>query len=104
MAQFVQQQEILLRPIKREIDVFGDGKDKTLLKNSKNSDFYFHAKRFIDVSVTSLAIFFLLPVMAVIAIAIKFTSPGPVLFIQERVGARRRGPIKLISPFNTLKS
>ncbi|MBM4255353.1 MAG: sugar transferase [Deltaproteobacteria bacterium] len=36
-----------------------------------------------------MLILFLLPLMLLIAVLIKFDSPGPVLFIQERVGARR---------------
>ena len=32
-----------------------------------------------------------LPIMAVIAVLVKVTSPGPVLFVQTRVGIDRRG-------------
>ena len=44
------------------------------------------AKRCLDVTVSSASLLLLLPVMAVIAVAIKLTSPGPVFFRQERVG------------------
>ncbi len=37
-----------------------------------------------------LLILLLMPLMAVIALMIKITSPGPVLFMQERIGINRR--------------
>jgi len=43
-------------------------------------------KRAIDLVITCLILPFLLPIMGIIAIAIKFDSPGPVLFVQQRVG------------------
>jgi exopolysaccharide biosynthesis polyprenyl glycosylphosphotransferase len=43
-------------------------------------------KRVADLIVASVALLVLAPVFAVIALAIKVTSPGPVLFRQERVG------------------
>lgn len=44
------------------------------------------AKRTMDISLSLLALIFILPLMAVIALFIKFTSPGPVLFKQKRHG------------------
>ena len=43
-------------------------------------------KRAMDVAVSSTAIVLLSPIMAICAVAVKLTSPGPVLFSQERVG------------------
>jgi lipopolysaccharide/colanic/teichoic acid biosynthesis glycosyltransferase len=51
---------------------------------------YFLCKRLIDLVLTSLLLLLLLPLMLLIAVAIKLDTPGPVLFIQERVGVRRR--------------
>jgi lipopolysaccharide/colanic/teichoic acid biosynthesis glycosyltransferase len=51
---------------------------------------YFLCKRFIDLGLTSLLVLLLLPLMLLIAVAIKLDTPGPIFFIQERVGARRR--------------
>jgi exopolysaccharide biosynthesis polyprenyl glycosylphosphotransferase len=45
-----------------------------------------NVKRLIDVVASSLAIIILLPVYIGIAIAIKMTSKGPVIYKQERVG------------------
>ncbi len=43
-------------------------------------------KRCLDVLAAAALIVVLLPVMATVAIAVKLTSPGPVLFRQRRVG------------------
>jgi len=43
-------------------------------------------KRTFDVLVTSLILVFALPVMAVVALAVKLDSPGPVLYRQKRIG------------------
>ncbi|MBN1386912.1 MAG: sugar transferase [Bacteroidales bacterium] len=48
------------------------------------------AKRFMDVSVSLLMLVFFLPFMIFAALAIKFSSEGPVIFRQERVGLRGR--------------
>lgn len=47
---------------------------------------YLRAKRALDVVVTLLLLIPLLPVMAVVAAAIKLDSPGPILYRQKRLG------------------
>lgn len=47
---------------------------------------YLRIKRFFDVVVSWLALLLLSPLMALIAVAVKLDSPGPVLFRQRRVG------------------
>jgi lipopolysaccharide/colanic/teichoic acid biosynthesis glycosyltransferase len=47
---------------------------------------YAIAKRALDVSASALGIVITSPVLAAVALAVKVTSPGPVLFRQERVG------------------
>jgi exopolysaccharide biosynthesis polyprenyl glycosylphosphotransferase len=54
------------------------------------------AKRACDLLISGLGLLVLLPLFAVVAAAIKLTSPGPVVFRQERVGLRGR-------PFTLLK-
>ena len=44
------------------------------------------AKRVIDVTAATVGVGLSLPVMGLVALAIKWTSPGPVLFRQQRVG------------------
>ncbi|MFO7851451.1 MAG: sugar transferase [Bacteroidota bacterium] len=48
------------------------------------------AKRFMDVLVSLMMIVFFFPLMIFAALVIKFSSPGPVIFKQERVGLRGR--------------
>jgi exopolysaccharide biosynthesis polyprenyl glycosylphosphotransferase len=53
-------------------------------------DWQLAAKRALDVALVCLALPLLLPVMALVALAIRLDSPGPVFFVQERVGLGRR--------------
>lgn len=50
---------------------------------------YCHFKRAADVACAAVALVLLSPVLLACAIAVKSTSPGPVLFRQERWGRRR---------------
>ena len=47
-------------------------------------------KRIIDIIMSFLGIIVLSPVLIVLSIFIKMTSPGPVLFKQERVGKNNK--------------
>jgi len=66
------------------------------LKPVRLSGFQALAKRSFDLTVTLVGSLLLLPVFASIAVAIKLTSKGPVLFRQERVGYHGR-------PFRIMK-
>ncbi len=57
-------------------------------------------KTLIDYSVAFTLLIISLPLTGIIAIAIKLSSPGPVLFIQERVG--RHGKPFMIYKFRTM--
>ena len=46
-------------------------------------------KRFIDISVSLVVLIFLAPILAIICVIIRLDTPGPAIFRQERVGARR---------------
>ncbi|MFY0518413.1 undecaprenyl-phosphate glucose phosphotransferase [Lysinibacillus sp. UGB7] len=48
------------------------------------------SKRAFDIAFSLLAIMITFPVLFIIAIGVKITSPGPILFKQERVGINRR--------------
>lgn len=48
--------------------------------------------RMLNVTIAALALLLLLPVMGLIALAIRLTSRGPVLFRQTRIGIDRRRP------------
>jgi len=58
-------------------------------------------KRLFDIALTLPAILILLPVFAVIAIAIKISSKGPAIFKQERVG--KNGKPFTFYKFRTMK-
>jgi sugar transferase (PEP-CTERM system associated) len=47
-------------------------------------------KRILDVSVSLAALIVSLPIMVLVAIAVRMSSPGPVLYHQQRVGERGR--------------
>jgi len=47
-------------------------------------------KRLFDLALGSVMLLFWLPILAVVAIAVKLDSPGPVFFRQERVGENGR--------------
>ncbi len=53
-------------------------------------------KRLFDITASLIAIALLIPVFIVLAIFVKFSSPGPILFFQERIG-------KNGIPFNIIK-
>lgn len=50
------------------------------------------ARRALNVTVAALGLILAAPLMVLIAVLVKLTSPGPVLYTQERVGIDRRRP------------
>ncbi len=66
-------------------------RDATGVFNKGNdSPLYYYAKRIMDEVLATLLFVFLSPLMAFVGVLIKLDSPGPALFKQKRVGARRR--------------
>jgi exopolysaccharide biosynthesis polyprenyl glycosylphosphotransferase len=57
-------------------------------------DWPLFAKRVVDLVVSFIAVVVLFPILISVAILIKLTSPGPILFVQRRVGLHKR-PFKL---------
>lgn len=53
-------------------------------------------KRIADILISAITLVFLLPVYAVIATAVKFSSPGSVIYKQQRIGRNKK-------PFNIYK-
>ena len=60
------------------------------MAQGSESVFYGALKRCMDICLSIALIIFLLPLLLLIALLIKLDSPGPVIFTQERVGARRK--------------
>jgi len=67
----------------------------------KKSRFVSASKRALDLVLSTVGLVLLLPLMAVVAIAVKLTSPGPVLYHQQRVG--RQGHIFTVHKFRTMR-
>jgi lipopolysaccharide/colanic/teichoic acid biosynthesis glycosyltransferase len=62
----------------------------TVVSTGSESLLYGVAKRSIDILLATALIIVLLPLLLLIALLVKLDSPGPVIFTQERVGARRQ--------------
>ena len=62
----------------------------TVVSTGSETLLYEVAKRSIDILLATALIIVLLPLLLLIALLIKLDSPGPVIFTQERVGARRQ--------------
>jgi len=50
------------------------------------------AKRFTDIAISGTMLICLFPLMLLVAVAVKLTSPGPIIFSQLRVGLNYRKP------------
>jgi lipopolysaccharide/colanic/teichoic acid biosynthesis glycosyltransferase len=61
---------------------------------------YLVIRRAIELALTILVLPLLLPILAVVAIVVRVTSAGPVLFVQPRVG--RRGRVFRMVKFRTM--
>ena len=59
-------------------------------KSNNITGFNYFFKRTFDILVSASLLLLLSPLMAVVALLIKVISPGPVLFVQERIGYRGR--------------
>jgi exopolysaccharide biosynthesis polyprenyl glycosylphosphotransferase len=57
-------------------------------------------KRFLDISLSVIAIIMLLPLYIISAILVKLSSPGPIFFLQERIGLNNK-PFQIIK-FRTM--
>lgn len=67
------------------------GSNRVLIFRNTTGDFWYHfVKRVIDVVGAVAGLLFFLPVCLVIALAIRLTSPGPIIFKQVRNGKRGR--------------
>ena len=71
-----------------QIESFGDYRVVTFFREKLLLQLL--VKRIMDVVISGIALVLLSPLMLVIAAIIKFTNPGPVFFVQERIGMNRR--------------
>jgi Undecaprenyl-phosphate glucose phosphotransferase len=68
-----------------EVEDF-DGVPVVRINDSPLIGWYAAAKRLLDVAVAAIALVVLSPLLLLIAALVKLTSPGPVLYSQERMG------------------
>lgn len=61
-----------------------------VMAHESESIFYSVLKRCMDIFLSTALIILLFPLLLLIALLIKLDSPGPLIFTQERVGARRQ--------------
>ena len=61
---------------------------KVILDNDHRG--YREAKRFFDLVLSLIGLMVLMPLMVIVAIVIKCTSPGPIIYKQTRLGFRGR--------------
>lgn len=71
-----------------------------ILQQSPQRGWRLQWKRTLDVSLVLLGGILLLPILAIVAAAIKLSSPGPVLFKQDRVG--RNGKVFTLYKFRSM--
>lgn len=71
------------------------GKPLIDLTSSRMSEFESNIKRVIDIITSFLVLIFLSPLLLAVALAVKKSSKGPVIYSQERIG-RRRKPFKIL--------
>lgn len=64
--------------------------EQTVIAGERKGNRYLVCKRCLDLVLAGALLVLLSPLLLLIAILIKLDSPGPVLFTQERVGARRK--------------
>jgi exopolysaccharide biosynthesis polyprenyl glycosylphosphotransferase len=67
-----------------------EGHTVLTIASGPQSGWQLFIKRALDLIMASLLIVLLSPIMLLIAIMIKYTSPGPILFMQDRVGYNKR--------------
>ena len=60
------------------------------LTTAEPGDAVWAAKRLFDIVISSMALVLVAPIIGIAAAAIKLDSPGPVFFLQERIGQNRR--------------
>lgn len=77
------------RLAKAKIEMFEDEPVLTL-KTHQIEGWQGFMKRAMDIAASMVLLILLFPIMAIAAVAIWLTSPGPVLFVQQRIGLNKR--------------
>jgi exopolysaccharide biosynthesis polyprenyl glycosylphosphotransferase len=67
-----------------------DGIMLSIVDAPKGTFFYTGVKRIVDILLSVTALMLLLPLLTVVALAVRFDSEGPIIFKQQRVGKNGR--------------
>lgn len=91
IVRFISYNYLFLRkvPAQAKIDLFEDT-ILVSLRTGAMGEWPLRAKRVFDFIVSLLLLVVLSPLLLLIALVIKLTSPGPVFFVQERLGLNKR--------------
>ena len=98
VAELCQQHGILLRmdanlfglkPTGAHVEEF-EGKHHIAAPNGAQYGWAHVAKRGLDITGSLILLISLAPVLGICALLVRLTSPGPILFLQERVGFNKR--------------
>lgn len=79
-----------LKPARVQLTMVDENVPLVTFESVANGDFALIAKRIFDLVVTLSIMPLFLPLLLLVAIAIRLDSPGPVFFTQTRVGLRKR--------------
>lgn len=90
------------QPSARILPFTGAFKGSASQRSRLRRESYFFVKRLMDLSGGILLLFLLAPLLAGVAVAIKMTSPGPILFRQARYG--HRNALFTIYKFRTMRT
>ncbi|MEA5015872.1 MAG: undecaprenyl-phosphate glucose phosphotransferase [Candidatus Limiplasma sp.] len=72
------------------IEIIGESKIINLRSNPLDNLGFAFLKRFCDILISLVSLILLSPIMLLAALGVKLSSPGPVLFKQQRVGLNKR--------------
>jgi exopolysaccharide biosynthesis polyprenyl glycosylphosphotransferase len=78
-----------LRIARWQVDELG-GVPIVTIRSGPSDGWQLVAKKFIDICGSAVLLIALAPILAIVALLIKLDSPGPVFFIQQRVGLNKR--------------
>jgi len=93
-----QEQGVIVRVLTSIFDFQPEWANRTLLDemvvmtfgNSVFEGWPLVFKRLLDIIISAILLILLAPMFLIVAILVKFDSPGPIFFVQERVGLNKR--------------
>jgi len=85
----VQSEPFELRIARWQVDELG-GVPIVTIRSGPQDSWQLIAKRLIDIFGSAVLLIALAPILALVALLIRLDSPGPVFYIQQRVGLNRR--------------